>query len=633
MSKRLKDYQTAYEIAEPAWSPYLVEADVDIAYYLNNQWSTSEKTWLNENNRNADVFNRLKRIGKTVSGYERKNRLQMKVSPWGIEDSPSCNSMTNVLQHVMNLSDGFHTASDAFEMGSIVTGANMVEPWIDRDGDIQIFRWPHNSYLLDPSFTERDLSDCGFILTGKFITKSTAKMLFPGKDRFINKLKGQSNQGSRWGFMHNQPLKQEDDILLAEMFWERVTATATILIDRMNGAKKRFKGTKAQLEEILQAVGDRVAVIRKPISSVQATIFLEEQEIHHIKNPYGIDNYPHVPIMGYWYPESVDHERRLQGVLRSSRDAQHADNKRLNQILDIIETTIHSGWKYKEGALVDENSVYQSGQKKVIGIKSEFNLEDVQELKGPGPGQSLFMAQQMLDKQLDENAGVNNELFGTETKDVPGFLGKQRQGAALTTLQDLFDNLRLSKKYLTRVLVRMIQENFSPQKIQRITNEAPPQGFYDPEMIKFDCTPSEALLTDSQVQEAFIQAMSMKQMGAPMPWSHIMKLTQMPFRKQFEQAVQQEEQAIRQQQQVEQQMAMQKSRLEDMKTQSEIAANLGRAEERKTQSSENVTNARLNQAKTVAETQEINAKTLKTTAEVATQLDAATSTKVEDTDA
>ena len=73
----------------------------------------------------------------------------------------------------------------------------------------------------------------------------------------------------------------------------------------------------------------------------------------------------------------------------------------------------------------------------------EFNLHKFHPL--------CFQLQEQFDQDIVEIAGVNDAAFGQiETANESGVMQLLRQGAAITNLQDLFDNLRMSQKALSQ---------------------------------------------------------------------------------------------------------------------------------------------------------------------------------------
>lgn len=624
-SELKREYEEAYDRSIGSFSEFIDAADRDMRFYINDQWTQAEIKWLTDNDRSPYVFNRLKRIGKAVSGWERRNRLQLDMSPIGFEDDKASSQMTGLVMHAVNSANGYDTMSDAFELGSVMSGANLVEIYLDREGDINYSRIPHNSFLLDPSFKKRDLSDCGYVCTGKYITKAQANMILPGKESMIKDLVGGTDQIRRWSNMPAMTRGWDNDVLLHESFWKREIVKAIFIADLATGQVQRsFKSKRKTNEMANRATEERQAnglpgftVFDKMINTVITSNFLEGELAFTGEDPNRIGDYPFVPYLGYYIPESDDNTRRLQGLLRADIDPQKADNKRINQMIDIPETQIQTGFKYIEGSLVDESSVYQSGQKKVIAIKDDAlaGMQSVEQLKAAEMPASIPMVHQMLGELITEIPGFNPEVFGDANREVSSLVVKLRQNAGLNNFQDLIDNSRFAKKLIGRKTARIIQENYSPEKIKRILNEEPVKEMLNDDFMKFDCLPKEAILTDSQRELFFIQLSEFKSKGAPIPWSVILKHAPMTMKDELIKSMQEEEKRAAEQQKAEAQIQQQTIQLEVAKAQAEIQADLGRARERNSQTVENETNSALNRAKTVSEIQETKVKTAKAAAE------------------
>jgi hypothetical protein len=90
-----------------------------------------------------------------------------------------------------------------------------------------------------------------------------------------------------------------------------------------------------------------------------------------------------------------------------------------------------------------------------------------------------------------------------------------RQGAGLTTLQTLFDQLDMSQKLLGKQMIDLIQLNYTPGKIKRIIEEDPTSEFYNKNFGTYDVAVEEGLNTSTQKQMQFAQMLQLKQTGVP----------------------------------------------------------------------------------------------------------------------
>jgi hypothetical protein len=90
-----------------------------------------------------------------------------------------------------------------------------------------------------------------------------------------------------------------------------------------------------------------------------------------------------------------------------------------------------------------------------------------------------------------------------------------RQGAGLTTLKVLFDQLDESQKILGKLLLKIMQQNYSYGKVQRILGRPPSEQFRNKAFQKFDCVVAEGADTDTQKQLEFAQLLHLREAGLP----------------------------------------------------------------------------------------------------------------------
>ena len=95
-------------------------------------------------------------------------------------------------------------------------------------------------------------------------------------------------------------------------------------------------------------------------------------------------------------------------------------------------------------------------------------MTDVQQIQAPQIPPSMIELSKILAEEMNQISGVNEELLGSANDDKAGILSQLRQGAGLTTLQILFDELDRSQKLLGKIMIDIIQANFTPGKIQKI---------------------------------------------------------------------------------------------------------------------------------------------------------------------
>ena len=260
-----------------------------------------------------------------------------------------------------------------------------------------------------------------------------------------------------------------------------------------------------------------ITTIEQTIPSVRLAIVANGRVLYDSINPLG-DNYPFIPVLAYFSPQVPYFPYRVQGVVRSLRDAQYLYNRRKIIELDILESQVNSGWKYKEDALVNPNDIFLSGQGKGICLKSEAQMTDAEQIVPPTIQATTIQLSELLGKEMQEIASINEELLGTAVDDKAGILSIVRQNASITTLQTLFDQLDLSQKLLGQRMVDIIQRDYMPGKIKKILGgEEPAPQFYNRNFQKYSAHVEEAVLTTTQKQLQFMQLLHLREIGVPIP--------------------------------------------------------------------------------------------------------------------
>ena len=124
----------------------------------------------------------------------------------------------------------------------------------------------------------------------------------------------------------------------------------------------------------------------------------------------------------------------------------------------------------------------------------------------------------ILGDEISQISGINEELLGSATDEKAGILSMLRQGAGLTTLQTLFDNLDQAQKLLGDLMLDLIQTNYTPGKVSKILEgKQPAPQFYNQAFGKYSCAVEEGINTTTQRQMNFAQLMELRNAQIPIP--------------------------------------------------------------------------------------------------------------------
>lgn len=539
-------YQMAIQINQSFWS----EADIDSRFLAGDQtlWNDIYGN-LPAFRRRQFNFNRIRRIINMITGYQRQHRYSTTVIPVHPQDQDTADQLNKCLIWANNHCNAFDIISEAFE-GALTTGMNLISVWMDYredpiSGNIKISNRSYNSYLIDPFFTKRDLSDCRFIWTREWMAKSDILPLLPDHESEIMSMTARGWRDGKFQFQPEAYNYAMQDLLSYDEFWYLDYRKRKMLVDSITGETLEWKGDEETLALYLHTYPE-VTIVDQTIPTCKLAISVNGKPMYHGPNPTGIDRYPFAVMLGYYMPQIPYFPYRVQGVVRGLRDAQYLYNRRRVIELDILESQINSGIKYKEDALVNPKDAFLQGQGRGLALKATAQMDDVQQILPPQIPPSMIQLSELMAREIQEISGVNEELLGSAIDDKAGVLSMLRQGAGLTTLQTLFDQLNFTQKQLGHIFIDLIQENFTPGKVQKIINDRPSEQFYSRFFHTYDCEVEEGLYTSTQRQMQFAQLLQLKELGIPVPTELLIESSTLQDKTKLTQAIMQQEQAMQQ---------------------------------------------------------------------------------------
>lgn len=564
LSRMEQFYAESITINQSFWG----EADTDTRFEVGDQtlWNDLYQYGnLPATRRRQFNFNRIRRVVNMISGHQRRNRKSTIVIPVENGDAQTADQFTKLLYWINQQEGVLETISSAFH-GSLVTGMNLLHVWMDYrtdpvSGNIRVDNCSYNSFLIDPFFRKPDLSDCQAIWKRSFLTKRECVSLLPDSaDEIMGLIYNDSGTGrdGKFQFMPESYGYSYKNLLTYDEFWYRDYRTQKMLVDTQTGETMEWHSTdESRLREFLRFY-PQVTTIDQEIPTVRLAIVIQGKVFYEGPNPNGTDKYPFVPVFAYYNPQSPYFPIRIQGVVRGLRDAQYLYNRRRIIELDILESQINSGWIYKENALVNPKDVFLSGQGRGLALKDDAQMTDVQQIQPPQVPPSMIELSKLLAQEIQEISGVSDELLGSATDDKAGILSMLRQGAGLTTLEILFDNLDYAQKLLGHLMLDLIQTNFMPGKVQKILeNDQPSPQFYNKAFGKYGCAIEEGLNTTTQKQTQFAQLLHLKAAGVPIPDQNLLEAATIQDKKKLLDSIAQSQQQAAQAQQQQQQLQAQ----------------------------------------------------------------------------
>ncbi len=633
-------YQDDYEIKQrmeeddrnfsAANTSFQEQAQLDIQQYSGDQFSDNSYNYGDALTRKF-VFNLTRRFVEMPAGYYMQHEKSLIAIPRENGAQETADLFSKVFSFIEGSSGLQQVLVDAFTFGTLVTGFNLIEMYMDYtddpvSGDIKFDRVSQAAIVIDPFFRKLDLSDCSSIRKRTYVTKAQAKMLLPDYANDIKHMTGTDNRDGKFQFMPENYSFDTSSLLAYDSYCYMDSREQRIILDKNTGDKTEWIGSDEALRYVMQGGddgnGDDLETYVQTIPSVKEGILLEENLFYSGRTLLGTDSYPYFPMMGYFSPDLKESEFKMQGLVRGLRDPQFLFNHRQTISLDTLESRSTSGYMAVEGSVVDPESLYKTGQGQVIWRKKGSDPTDVVPIQPTDISDGMAKMTGDMSDLLKMVSGIPDEALGQSTDDIPGILAMMRQGQALTVIHRLFYNADRCLELIGKKMLEVIQKKYIPSKVQRITAKEVTPEFYNKNFGKYDVVVEEGFKTSTQRQQQFAQAIQMKQLGIELPEldTVIIESSTLQNKTDLINAMKQSQQAEKQQQQQEAtinaqeqqagiKMAEAQANYQNKgadERESRIPENLRKAEENAAQAHRDEEQALLNKAKALKELQAID---------------------------
>ena len=639
------EFEDNYRYANEYWAPFHQDARVYTLAASGYTWSDGERQQLVKEGREPLEFNIMRRPLQFFSGYLRDNINQIIYSPVEGSDQKTADLFTKLSYYVWDKGLGYPTfldaADEAFKSGIALCGIQMDYSRDFVNGDLSFYKRTYNSFLLDPAFERIDLKDCSFAITRDLIDKQYAKQLLPFIDaREIEELTSSVQDGK---FSQYRPqittLSKGRNLIAYDQYYKWTSKRRKFLVDLDMAVYRDITDETSEFVSQLKVGLRRLEEMRRDADVLGIDLAdIPNVEIRDIDRPYielnillnghclytGDDKtgvtqtYPFVPLVCYMEPSIWNPSLRIQGIASCNWSAQRQFNKRHMKIIDMMDSTISTGFKYLIGAVPDPTELQQSGQNRLVGVdptNAPQGLDSVQQLQGGNVNPSLMEYQQVLDQLTLTLSNVNESSMGIDEKgntQVSGRLAQVRIAQGLRGNRKIFDNVETAQQCLGGIILQAIQSNYPPGKVKRILAEDPTEQFYEKQFEQYDAVIKEGVRSKSQKDAYYYELVNLRrEQIVDVPESEIIKALSMAGLSDLEDAIaKQDEEKAQQQQKVDAQERMalelgnaQKEQMLALaqERRARVVADLSLSEERSSDAAENRAQAALARAKTITE--------------------------------
>lgn len=570
-----------YQMNLSAWQLFFWEQLIDRKVYLGDQRHLNLYSGLNYEHQKW-IFNASMPVVNMVCGRQRQHRKASQILPVHGSSDKTASQATKVLQSCYSNDDTYNTISNCFKESAGITGLALMHSWIDyrKDpicGDLRTECFSADMVMMDAFWREMDLSDCQFIRTRKYLHKDQVKQLLPGRAKDVDMLNDQAYFDTKFTFMPQQYNIRRKGFLAYDEYSYMTERMATFLVDPETYESTDIDLNKEEMEELKKQFPN-IVVVREKVPTVHLAIIVNNVCMYDGPNPLGIDSYNYTPFVGYHDLSNNNYAFRYQGIIRNIRDPQYLFNYRKQLEMDLLAAQF-TGVNVEEDALIDDSDAFKSGPGKVRFFK-KGRMSAIADIPGANINPANFQVTELLKQDIQSNAGVTPELLGQAEDSDVGITEQLRQGAALTTLQELFDNLDLSQRHASRLHWDIIQRNYTLGKIRQMIEEEPTNEFRDKSFQKYDAVVTNAPLTATTRQLAYLQKYTLWKDGLPIPPDLLLSDLTIQDKDKLVEAIQQKQQQAQQQEQQKAQLEMQNMQIVNESLQSKAESDRSLAKER-----------------------------------------------------
>jgi len=588
-AKKDSDYQNNQSIWNVFWSRASQNVRLEAGDpTIMNVWGNNPATIGSSNY----YFNRARPIGLMLSGYQRRNRKSTIVVPLEGSDQKTADQYTKILMNLYKHQNIYEKISDAFHEGSIISGMNLLQVYLDfsddpLNGDVKIRNLAYNDFMIDPYFREPDLSDATFIMVRSYRTKPEIAAIMPEKDYdTIMALQGNQQAATIDGRFQYAAAARGYSMgpkLAYDEYYYRDYRLQKKLYDMLTGETMDVTARDADDVKALVEQHSQLKIIEKYVPTVRLCITIQDRVFYDGPQPLGIDDFPFVGVFGYYSKSMPYMYNRIQSVMTSLISPQILFNRRIILNADFLESVVNTGYMFKQGAVLDPNHLLQTGQGRLIPLKDSATPGvDVIPIPAPQVPPSAFEQLKIYDNELFNVIGLSQENLGKVVEDdSSGYQSALRTAAGLTAQQPLFDRLDLAQNLLGNTIIKVIQNNWTPGKVRRyLEGEEPAPQFYDKAFGKFHCVTQLGFNTETQIQLEFAQKLELRKAGIAISDASMIESATLQNKDKLVKELEQASQQQQQMQQMQAQVQMQELQARAELAQSRAMADRGLAAER-----------------------------------------------------
>lgn len=504
----------------------------DYRFYAGRQDSAEVIGKLADQKRPATVYNEIKPKIDMLIGLAAQSKHEPLLLPVSSEDEALVQLMQGVLKHYRKQLRLARKELECFSH-AVKCGRSLLHFWVDAanpfDPQVRATRVATYNYYLDSNCKEYDLSDARFLFIDKWLEANEIAARFDLDEEEVKHYAGYSG-----GFTSSSYAGTNSTVDLPVFFnegrrkyrlvenWYYQYEKFIYCINPLTGNpermdKKMFMQFKEALLSGIDTPKGRIQIQSvdqlNPIDSYDKQyyyrIFSGDKEFAGGKSPLKYNGIP-CAFYGAYHDED---ENTWFSAIKMQKDPQRALNTMRRQLQHLLQTLPKGILAHEAGVILNIDEYEQKSSEPNFHLEViSGGLERFKFLQQPQISPIYQMVDASMSQSMKDASGIQNEMMGVQTSSrEPGITVRQRQETGLAVLYSLYDNFRESRIAGDKILLSMLQQYVTTDKVIRIEGQDGEQllsintqlnpqapGFNDITAGEFDIQVSEQLESPTQ---------------------------------------------------------------------------------------------------------------------------------------
>lgn len=519
-------------------------------YYRGDQWDEFDMQQLDDQGRPALTINTILPTINAVLGEQSTKKADIQFKPRGGGNQDTADVLTKVYQQIADNNKLEWVENQVFSDG-LIQDRGYFDVRIDFSdhiqGEVRIESKDPLDILIDPDAKHYDPRTWNEIFETKWMSLDEIEETY-GQDK-ADRLRMLAETGTTLGadsmefeeerygdtdeYNYGQQFPGDPEnarmlrsIRVIERQYYRLKE-CMFYLDPVTGDMRDVpqNWTKKKREQFADQYG--LDMMTKTVRKVRWTVTADTVVLFDDWSPY--KNFTIVPYFPYF------RRGKPFGMVRNLLSPQEQLNKITSQELHIVNTTANSGWIVENGSLsgMTADDLEEHGAE--TGLVLEYNRGSTPPAKIP-PNQiptGLDRLGQKAAANIKQISGITDAMLGQDSAEVSGVAIQAKQNRGSMLLQVPLTNLAKTRQYLAESILDLVQGYYTEERVIQITdesdpykprqqlrvNEMTPEGkiINDLQLGEYDVVVSSAPARDNFDEMQFAEAISLRQVGVPIP--------------------------------------------------------------------------------------------------------------------